>query len=517
MSGSAGRTRSWASSARSVLGTLVDPPPEVPHASLRQNLTSTPLHTWLFLAGITFAMFSGYSGHLGLPISLDRLFLPAAVCLLLLDGRRPVMRMTAAHWLVVIFVAWTLIDMILRGTFLRSSTQFALLDRTIMPFLVFLLAPLFLDTPFRRRLLLVLFTAIGGYLGVTALLEITLPQLAFPSYITNPDLGLHFGRARGPMMGGDALGVAAVVTGLCAGMLWLRTRGPWRLACACVVGLAVVVVAISLTRAVWVGAVASFVVVTLLVPTIRRRTPHLIAGVVVLAGAVAVALPGVVAIGVERLNQRGPVYDRLGSNDAALNLLHDLPLTGIGWTRFYPHGAEWFRQSDEYPTNAVIIEVHNVVLSRAAELGIPAAILFVTLLAIGPGRSLWNRATGEFAQWRVIAAASFVAWFITAMFGPMSIPFPNLSTFVVCGVAASAYLAVPRDGQWGTDPGAEPGPPGRLARTWRRLTGLRAIPEPAPERSAVSGTPGDQVTASPGGSHARTPADHRPSEHRSAR
>lgn len=464
--------------ARGVVDALVAPPPEVAGAPLRSLLAATPLHTWFFLAGISFAMFSGFSGYLGLPISLDRLLLPAAVGLLLLDQRRPVMRMTTAHWLIVVFVAWTLVDMILRGTISRSSTQFALLDRTIMPFLVFLLAPLFLDTPFRRRLLLVVFTALGAYLGITAILETVAPALVFPSYITNPDLGLHFGRARGPMMGGDALGVAAVVTGLCAALLALRTSGVWSALCAGVAVLGVLTVAVSLTRAVWVGMAVALVAVVLLVPALRRRIPLLAAALAGLAGLVVVALPSVVAAGLERMNERGPVYDRLGSNDAAINLLYDLPLTGIGWTRFYPHGAEWFRQSDAYPTNAVIIEIHNIVLSRAAELGIPAALLFVTLLAIGPGRSVWRRAHGEFTAWRVIAAAAFIAWFVTAMFGPMSIPFPNLTTFVVCGVAASPYLATPRSGSWGHDAGAPPGPPGILRRTWHRAALALSVPDP---------------------------------------
>ncbi len=478
MSRLAGRARSWASSSRSLLDTLVDPPVERADAPLREKLAATPLHTWFFLAGIFFAMFSGWSSQLGLPISLDRLLLPAAIGLLLLDERRPRMRMTAVHWLMVLFIAWILVDMILRGTITRSSSQFALLDRTIMPFAVFVLAPLFLDTPFRRRLLLVLFTAIGGYLGITAILETFAPALVLPRYIVNPEFGLHFGRARGPMVAGDALGVASIVTGACALALATRVRRPWRIVCLVMASLTVLAVALSLTRAVWVGFLAASVVVVVLVPGFRRRTPQILAGLAAMATAVVMVFPQVIDITLERLNQRGPVYDRLGSNDAALNLLHDLPLTGIGWTRFYPHGAEWFRQSDEYPTNAVIIEIHNVVLSRAADLGIPAAMVFVAILLLGPGRALWARTEGEFMPWRVVAAASVTGWFITAMFGPMSIPFANLSTFVVCGVAASAYLAVPRDGQWGTDPAPEPGPPGRLSRAWDQVRDLLTTPDP---------------------------------------
>ena len=383
--------------------------------TLRENVLATPLYVWLFLAGIASAMLSGYSGQLGLPISLDRVLLPAAIVLLALDGRRPRMRVTAAHWLFVVLVLWTVVDMILHGTISQSSTLFALLDRTIMPFLVFLVAPLVFDTPFRRELLLVAFTAIGAYLGVTALLETFAPNLVLPSYITNEDLGTNFGRARGPMMGSDALGVSAVVTGACALQLTTVSRGWLRVAGYVTVALSACAVLLCQTRAVWVGLVVAVAVVAVLAPSLRRRIALATIGGAGLLAVLLLAVPQILEQTTERTGSLRPIYDRLGSNDAALSLLSDLPLTGIGWRRFYPDGAEWFRQSDAYPTNAVVIEIHNVVLSRAAELGLIFAALFVALLAIGPGRNLWSAPRAELHPWRLIAAASFSAWFGAAM------------------------------------------------------------------------------------------------------
>ena len=92
----------------------------------------------------------------------------------------------------------------------------------------------------------------------------------------------------------------------------------------------------------------------------------------------------------------------------------------------------------------MVIEIHNVVLSRAAELGLIFAALFVALLAIGPGRNLWSAPRAELHPWRLIAAASFSAWFGAAMFGPLAIPFANLATFLICGIPAAGYLTVPR-------------------------------------------------------------------------
>ena len=47
----------------------------------------------------------------------------------------------------------------------------------------------------------------GVYLGFTAVCEIAqLWSLVFPKYIADPKIGLHFGRARGPMVHGVSFG-----------------------------------------------------------------------------------------------------------------------------------------------------------------------------------------------------------------------------------------------------------------------------------------------------------------------
>lgn len=429
-----------------LLETLIDPPEE--GTTTRSKLAATPLHVWLLLLGLTCALFSGWWGQLGIPIGLDRVLIPLAMLLVLLDQRRPRQRMTAVHWSMGAFVLWILIDMVLRGTLDQSVQQFALLDRVILPFAMFLIAPLVFDTPFRRDLLLIWSTLVGAYLGVTAILEVFAPSLVFPSYIADFETPWYAVRAKGPMMGPDAMGVAGVALGSLAVVATVRFRGALRVWSAATLPLCGASVLLSGTRATWVGAAAALLTVAILVPAARRWVAAATAaGAAVLAG-VFLAFPELLVALVDRTSQRGPVYDRLGSNDAAMALLADLPLTGIGWRRFYPHGSEWFRQSDAYPTNAVIIEIHNVVLSRATELGLIAAVPFLVILILGPGRPLWESlfvktvaASAEADAWRVVAAAVFASWFVSGLFGPLAIPFPNFLTFAVCGIASAGYLA----------------------------------------------------------------------------
>ena len=55
---------------------LLDPPVE--GDTLRSRLAATPLHTWLFLLGLTASLTSRWSSYIGLPISLDRVLIPVA-------------------------------------------------------------------------------------------------------------------------------------------------------------------------------------------------------------------------------------------------------------------------------------------------------------------------------------------------------------------------------------------------------------------------------------------------------
>ena len=53
--------------------------------------------------------------------------------------------------------------------------------------------------------------AVGAYLGITAFLqEVNLDQLVFPAYITDPSVGIHADRARGPFVEAAANGLVYV-------------------------------------------------------------------------------------------------------------------------------------------------------------------------------------------------------------------------------------------------------------------------------------------------------------------
>lgn len=406
-------------------------------ASATGGYRSVPAYVWCLLVGLACDLINGNSEQLRLPVSPDRLFVPLALLLLLLDGRRRRLRWREVHVLMALLVAWTVGSMMWHGNLFQVVAVFALADRMVIPLLLFVTAPLFFDRPHHRDLLLKTLTLLGVYLGVTGILEMVAPALVLPRYIVNPDVGLAYGRARGPFVASDAMGLSAAICAFAGPLLWARVRTTgWRLlaALALVAGLATT--ALSLTRATWFGAGAGLVVGGLMVPRLRRWIPLAVAAIAGSAVAALVAVPGLADLFTDRLNDQNSVDDRLGSNAAALALLRDRPWTGIGWQRFYPDGADWFRISDDFAMNNVVIEIHNVVLSRAAELGIPAAVVFLAIWAYGPGRTILLKPRGDLFGWRAFGAAAFLAWAVTGMLGPLALPFPNYLAWLVVGVAS---------------------------------------------------------------------------------
>lgn len=436
-------------------GTTSAPAPPVPRQAhpgrlsrLKGFVTSFRPEVWCLVLALVFNLFAGHSFRIGLPVSLDRLLLPAAFGLMLMNPQRRRVRPGLVHLLVLLFVGWILVSMASYGNLLDPTSLFALLDRVLWPFLLFTFASILLPDTRSRDLLLVTLSGIGLWLGVLAVLELFAPALVWPRYIVDPDIGMQFGRARGPFVASEGMGNALAYTGFAAA--WASHRLPrWRIWLLGIFALDMLGVALALTRSVWVSVAMAAVVAVLLIPRLRRWIPAALgAGIITLVAVVAL-LPNVVTGFFERINQFGPLYDRLGSNDAAIRMLADRPLTGIGWRRFYPYGSDWVRQSDLYPMNKVVIEIHNVILSRAAELGIPAALVFVAIIILGPLSVIWHRRSTarlevaddrshamEIAGWQNLALLIFTVWLVSGLFGPMAIPFPNNVAWLVAGVAA---------------------------------------------------------------------------------
>ncbi len=427
----------------SVTGGVVGGPGQLPAAgggpSPALAARGFPVYVWLFLAFLGLNMLSGYSGLVGLPIGPDRLFFAGFVVLLVLDRRTWQQRKVKVGFVHLAMLALVVIalDSAQRAGSLTSGVgAFALLDRLVIPFVLFVLAPLVLSNPARRDLFLKFAVLMALYLGLTALFELAGPRaLIFPRYIADSSVGIHFGRARGPFLESVANGVVMVQVGFAAGFAAVRFRTWWRYVSVLAVLLCALGVLLTLTRSVWVGAAASVLLVGVIVPRLRRYLPTVVVGLTIAVGALLTFVPAL-SNGVNaRVNDQRPIWDRQNSNNAALRIMEERPLTGIGWQQFVDHGVDFVRQARDYPITATHLEVHNVLLSRGAELGVPGLLLFVTALALGPLRGVVTRTRdAEHQGWRVVLLGASVAWLAGAMLSPFGTPLPNFLLWLLAGV-----------------------------------------------------------------------------------
>jgi O-antigen ligase len=401
------------------------------------------------VSALALSVFSGYAARLGLPISLDRplfaLTLGALVAGAPLGAPRPRLRFRAVHAWMLVTAGIVAVLALAAGSFESDIGRFAYLDRLgIVPYLAFTLSPLLFWASRQRALLLVALVVVGWYLGITALLEgFGAKELAWPAYINDRAVGLHFDRARGPFAEATAMGISLI--GCLVGcVIALRT---WRSARAkLAAGLLIPVLALgaifTLTRAVWLAAIGAAFVGLLTNPRGRRLLlPAAAVGVVAVVAAL-VYVPGLDERVSERRAEQRAVWDRLNTNAAAVSVFQDKPLVGIGWALFAKESVPYLEMHEDYPLTGQRIEVHNVFLARLAEIGLIGAVpwaIVVWLAIVDPAR---RRGPPLLEPWRSGLIMYGTAFAIMGMFGPMTAAFPNLLLFLMAGIVAMPRMVV---------------------------------------------------------------------------
>ena len=406
---------------------------------------------WLFSIGIALTMFSGNWGELGVSMPLDRIVLLMGVLSLALRiplGERWALRPRLPHYAMAAAVAYVLVSAYLSSTLGQHNADFALLDRFgVIPFVAFMLAPLAFPGRRERMILAGVLTVTGAYLGMTALFETAhFNSLIWPRYILDPNVGIHQGRARGPFVEAGANGMALWGCAVAATVVVFQARALLvRLASAAVGLLCVAGILFTLTRAIWLGAGIAAVLTLFGMRELRRfAVPVLVAGLAIVMGAL-VAVPSLSAHASTRERDKAPLWDRYNSNRAALNMVLDKPLVGIGWSR-YPYVSSGYDQlSPDYPLTTVPA-VHNIYLSNAAELGLIGFSAWAAALIAGVGGALLSRPPPQLRIWRAALFAIAIEWAVVGGFGPLSYTFANLLLWTFAGIVygRSAFPVVRR-------------------------------------------------------------------------
>lgn len=411
-------------------------------AALAVVLASVPIlrlvrPSVLLSATLVASIFSGRWDDLGSPLPLDRVFLVATLGALVVQRRVDLRHLGPRHFSLLALSTFAVATTAFRADITERDVVFAFLDRLgFVPFLAFSIAPLvFVDrddfTVFRRSLL-----GLGAYLAATAAFEtLGVDALVFPRYVLDPGVGIHVDRARGPFAEPVAMG-SGLFVGLLAGGLTLADRVLG--AAERYLGAAVVVVASfgvvgTLTRAVWLGAVIGIVVAGLASPATRRLVPPVLLCGTVAVAVMLVAVPGLADDATERVGTERSVWDRVNSNDAAIEAVAANPIAGVGFQQFVEASGAYSEQRSDIPLTRIDLEVHNVPLSISAELGLVGLALWLCAVAACMAWPLTRRREGRSDWWRLAALAFVCFWLVASQFGPMPYAFTNLAVWLLAG------------------------------------------------------------------------------------
>lgn len=414
-------------------------------ASFMRTFLSLPLATWMLIAFVPMNAFAGHWGYMGVPGPVDRAVLAGIILFTFLERNHPVFQgfsFRGLHVAMVAMVAWTAWSAFNHGTLTTSNGFYALLDRLAVPFFLFSVSAYLLRPPLAREIMLRVLTVFGVYLGGTACLEMLGGRaLVFPAFIVNESLGIQPDRARGPFLASEADGVVLVVCAAAAIVVAMTSKGLMRLTALCAAPLTLLGALLTLTRSVWLGMIVVVAVAALWYPQVRKPLGMACgAGVAAIVVGLAAVAPLREAI-IDRLTTQRSLDDRANTNEAAFRILAERPFEGIGWGRFLDEGIDWVRIAESYPVTNVGIEVHNVPLSRAAELGIPAALLWCLIVLFGPVRAVLRQSTDSLYHWRYVATVALLAWVPPTMLSPNPYPLPNNIIWILTGALAVFLMA----------------------------------------------------------------------------
>ena len=398
---------------------------------------------WLFSGAIALTVFSGSWRLIGFPtmVSPDRLLLIVALIVFLLRdpslGRRPYVRLTGTHGVLLVAAAYAICSAVAAGTIGESSILSPLVDRFgLVPFLLFVAGPVAFASEHQRRILLGTFLVVGAYLGLTALFEgLGLHALVFPRYIVEVSGEVQAGRARGPFGDAAANGVALFDCAVMAMLAYVTIPRPWvrRLAVAIAV-LCLFDLLFTQERSVWIGAVVAILCAAAAAPALRRALLGAAAVAAVAIVAAFVLAPGLYERTSERIGDQSTEWDRLNLNKAAENMVAARPLFGFGLNTFKDRSSDYFEQNKNFPLTNTGGELHNVFLSNAAELGLVGTSIWLLALLLAVGGAIVVRGPPELYPWRIGLLAVAVMWVIVANLVPMKQAFPTQLLWLLAGV-----------------------------------------------------------------------------------
>jgi O-antigen ligase len=339
-----------------------------------------------------------------LPLTLDRL---GAIGVLGIVGWRIVRRRmlspcwTLVDWALAALLVWLSLSTVWAMTGGRLTTSESPLWRLVFSFwlpALFYVAVRLAEVTHRATVgVLATLAGLGLYLAITGLAEATQQWwCVFPSFIRDPELGTHFGRARGPALNSVSLGTHLCVSLWAAFLLRDHVRRPVRLLLWLAMGLMALALLATYTRSVWMGAALSGLVILAIRTPKHLRLPVL--GGTTAAGILLAAIGWNYLVYLDREDSGAVSGHSVSQREAftyvSWNMFCDHPAVGVGFGRFYDRKLPYLsdrRQAFEIESLRDLHH-HNTFLGLLVETGLIGMACFIALLA-GWARMAYRTAT----------------------------------------------------------------------------------------------------------------------------
>jgi N-acetylglucosaminyldiphosphoundecaprenol N-acetyl-beta-D-mannosaminyltransferase len=363
-----------------------------------------------------------WNARLGpIPITLDRAVLVALIAAFAYQwryGGLSIRPWTGSDWMLAAMLAVFTVSALLSGQPEFTDGVTSKWGRLVTSFLVpALLYGIIRQLDITRRdwsRLLATLAALGVYLACTGALEVAGRwSFVFPRYIANPNLGIHFGRARGPELNSVSLGLYVTACLLC-GWTLLNFAGRRSFQLALLVALPIMAggVLLTYTRSTWIGLAASSLVVAGFYIPREWRIPAIV-GTGILGGLIMIASWGQL-LGIKR---EGTVEDSehsVGQRQSFVyvswKMFRENPVFGVGFGRFYDRKLPYLSdRSQNFELESLRrLHHHNTLLSVLTETGLVGISVFVGVIIVWI-RGGWRLATSSASSWTMAQGVLMLA------------------------------------------------------------------------------------------------------------
>ena len=380
-------------------------------ATLLAVATATVLLGYVF--GHTF-----WNLHLGpLPLTLDRLLLGLLVSLAsyrYYRGELTLPKPNVVDWALAGTLLWLTLSAAINNlgadAHLPASPAFRLIFSFWIPALLYLLVRCSKVTTRSSTLFLAALTLLGSYLALTACAEVTQQWWAvFPKYLADPELGTHFGRARGPALNSVSLGSYLGIACWATWQLLPRVSRGWQLLLLASMLLMVAALFFTYTRSVWIGlALSGFVMLVAQTPR-QFRLP--VAAGSLIAGLLLSVVGWTFVMNLQREDSGNVSHHSVRQRTAfayvSWEMLQDEPLWGVGFGRFYDKKLPYLAdRSQSFELESIRkLHHHNTFLGLLVETGMLGLAGYLVVLggwtrigwqmAFAAGQSLATRQMGR--------------------------------------------------------------------------------------------------------------------------